>query len=574
MPQLGINISLPCSKVAVLSSTPPVPEANYVFKTLSLSNAVAPMDGPALLQLGSGMRMYGGWDGVAPTFATIYDTTDTITFTPSADVMPYPMHTFNAGAKNNFTENWTWGGDFQLGTNPVVKYTEAGVELISADVSGTVYGQRFLSAGTIHNDYLYALGGQSDDIGTIVFTDVVRSLDGLAWEVVGSLPPGFYSAGCLYSINGVLVYCGGGDYSQSTLNDKVFKSTDNGANWIETATFPVGMRSIYCTGAVWDNKLWFLNGSDIKGLSYSSDLGVTWTELYDAPTQTHGNGMCVFNDELYITFGAFHNYSYKVYKAPLVTEIPTGAFAMYTLKLPTQYAAYTGLACTLRRASDDVEESFNFTAGEWPWADIITFGAGGAVFAKVFGDATGNGHPLTQLTESKQYQVLDGSGQPFLQNGEKALWAEDGNRDALTSVLNDIGTNYCLSAVVNVTETNREIFGAYLYGIYNSPDDKIYHNAGNIGSAFGQYPVDEQIFIQLYRRDQIVQVYVNGRYVCDSFLLSSNAAFNFTSISGEGDPAYNLIGYIQQAIIFATDELDVKKGMDTEVKSMYNISGI
>jgi hypothetical protein len=54
-------------------------------------------------------------------------------------------------------------------------------------------------------------------------------------------------------------------------------------------------------------------------------------------------------------------------------------------------------------------------------------------------------------------------------------------------------------------------------------------------------------------------------------LITANPDFIITNLSGESNPAYNFIGYMQEVIIYAGDRLNQKAGIEQNINEYYSI---
>ncbi len=315
------------SYYGINASTPYV--TSYQIDRLSSNTEFAPMDGVALVSFEGNLRLLGGWNtalfpATNGSVNTDWQSSDGITWTQNSNAPWSERHHFGHGVKDS--KIWVWGGDISTGTIPkdVWTYTTAGGWVQRTSDWGSAGGSRALFGWTIHEGSLYMAGGQSSMVtgSPVMLSDIVRfNEETNQFEKMGDLPLPYFSAGVLHSYNGDLYIMGGGRYlpgGSDNLNNKVFKSTDDGASWTEIATLPTMMKSMYPNGAVFGGRMWYLLGSNDSSGSmanraglYSSTDGINWyIEQY--PSARHATGITVHGSALHIVGGNLWDDSWKV----------------------------------------------------------------------------------------------------------------------------------------------------------------------------------------------------------------------------------------------------------------------
>lgn len=577
-------------RLSVNESGPP---QTYVFRVLNLNSGFAPMDGAKYVRHPNGAEalLMGGWVSEGVTLDSIFGTPDGIDFTEKLYTLPYPMHTYQADNVGPDDHVYTWGADTDLGFCPVTKFDGSAFSVLSADVSGTNFGMRFLSCGIGKDSYMYAGPGQSDLGGTVVYRNFVRAhiSDPTNWEILASLPAGTeenplaYSKGVLVKLpNGHFLFFSGGSYDRTILNNKIYLSTDNLATVNEIGTLPAELRGIYGTAIYWDGKIFYTPGStassaNTKGMwycTYPTDGDLTFHQLYDSPIESHAAPMLVFNDELHTASGSLHNNSYKISKKPYTNAVAPGARAVYSFR--RVYAEYSGNCLTLYRTSDGTSINVGFAgSGANALVDVATmlsFCAGTDGYFNWY-DQSGNGENATNGTLSNRYQIISGGSlivDP--QTGKIAAGITSGSQQ-LTRTAANLGKTYAMFCVLHPTATGREIIGAGTYAYYNVGSSATSHNAnGSFGENVGAYLAENQTHLfSLFRNNSTaVQVYKNGQNMGNCIELSNNTnGFTYSNLSGEGDPSFNFIGYLQEQIVYDADMLDDKYGTELNIKEFW-----
>lgn len=308
---------------------------------LNLNTEMPKMDGVGAVSYDSKLWVTGGWNpnvGVftpGPNTNQIWNSTDGYSYTQQADA---PWDERHLHFCHNFNDKIFIGGGYGNAGVPLLDVwsydTVNGWVEITSDWGGV--GERAFFCSCIHNGKILVAGGQDDELGTTMFTDIWESSDGDTWTKLCDLPVALthFSSGVIYSFNGNLYLVGGSQYSAgvpSNINIYTYVSTDNGDSWTDISTVPANMRGYFQNGAVWNGKMWYMcgynSGANIKGL-YSSEDGITWTAFYDSPAARHASGMCVHNSKLFIVTGNLWNDSWCVqleterqdgYLSPLLT---------------------------------------------------------------------------------------------------------------------------------------------------------------------------------------------------------------------------------------------------------------
>ena len=258
--QFGIPVS-PCSE----------PVVGTVFSSTLQESSIADYgrDGSELIQLGNYVYLIGGWNaGSTPTENNeVYKAhiSDLTTWTKLANAPWAVRHTFGCGLIGRTLFIWGAGGNSANGT---VHDCWSATADVNGDLTWTLrcanlpYSWRYLYGTTVHNNYLYTIGGESyaqtSSDGSI--KDVWRSADGVTWTQIGTGVNDFNInlSGTTVSAWGKIYVCGGGFYpiygGGSTVSGaKVWVSTDDGVSWTQLSDMPVA--TFYPKTIFFNNKI-------------------------------------------------------------------------------------------------------------------------------------------------------------------------------------------------------------------------------------------------------------------------------------------------------------------------------
>lgn len=304
---------------------------NTYLNPLNLNIETPKMDGIGLIPFGGKLRINCGWnpDGVftpGPNTNKQWESNSGYNFT---EITAAPFDERHIHACHSFNDNKIcviggYGNSSTVLLDCWTYDTVNGWIETNSDFSSDL-GTRAFFASCTNGNRIYIAGGQDDELGTTVFDDIWYTDDfGATFTYLCDLPVGInFSSGVIYYANGGLIIAGGSKYvSGSNVGDNLntYFRPDSTGIWQDLGAMPTKMQGIFQNGCIWDNKLWYLCGSqlsvNIKGLFYLdlNNVGVGWTEFYDAPQARHAAGMCVFNNELHIVCGNFWNDSWCLQK--------------------------------------------------------------------------------------------------------------------------------------------------------------------------------------------------------------------------------------------------------------------
>ncbi|HQM85998.1 MAG TPA: hypothetical protein PLD55_15065, partial [bacterium] len=199
---------------------------------------------------------------------------------------------------------WIVGGFSSGGTNLDNVYSSSDGITWSLATSTPGWAGRYDHGAVIFNNKIWVAGGSDwHSAGTIGFSDVWSSSDGISWtKVKDSAPWGTRGSHILQVYDNKMWLIGGiifNDYAGTSKND-VWYSTD-GVNWTEaTSNSGITAGGGY-SSVVFDNKMWVIGTNKAW---YSTD-GINWTSatMNNAfPTRKHHTSV-VFNNKIWVIGG-------------------------------------------------------------------------------------------------------------------------------------------------------------------------------------------------------------------------------------------------------------------------------
>ena len=310
------------------TSTPPIPIPDYFVNYTEIlptsQTKFAWRDGAAVEYYNGRLIMMGGWnDDNAFGAGTANTTTNEVwesydhgyTWTKIANAPWEKRHSMGHCQKDG--KIWIYGGDYFQSHYQKDVWTFDDVNgwvQVTSDW-GLVAGDRMLFAWCEHKGFLYMAGGQTDYAATSVFTNIVRSSDGITWTVVGTLPISYFSTGAMVSDGANLYILGGGRYANAgsdNPNTNIYKSVNDGVSFSLTANISTQLTGpFYCNAAFMADAIYIINGGSViggvganhTGMYYTYDGGITVGTVPGNQTVRHASGVCTNGTDLYLVSG-------------------------------------------------------------------------------------------------------------------------------------------------------------------------------------------------------------------------------------------------------------------------------
>jgi hypothetical protein len=331
----GISKALLLLAMALVMAKVPAAQApEYEWVSVNPKAAFAPRDGAGALTFQGKMWLLGGWNpGDKQHFPRIcnnevwssVDGKDWTLVKPNTFLdQSFNRHDdwegrHTAGYAVHRGKMWIIGGDVNQGHyQPDVWSSGDGTKWTWVNHRRPVpWSPRALHYTVAFKDYLWIIGGQTmpafSPSEEVFYRDIWRSKDGMTWEQLKPVQPLWPQRGMIGGaavFQGRIWILGGGTYDTPKIPTRKFFndvwSSADGVHWKQhTAAAPWPARQ-YHDVAVWDNRLWVMEGyggGNRNDVWYSGD-GSTWKELPNTPwAPRHAASVFVHDGALWMVAG-------------------------------------------------------------------------------------------------------------------------------------------------------------------------------------------------------------------------------------------------------------------------------
>ena len=255
----------------------------------------------------------------------------------------------------------------------------------------------------------------------------------------------------------------------------------------------------------------------------------------------------------------------------LLDTYPNAAVAYSLRKLRT---AYTGSAIRVRRSSDNAEQDIAFSGNVLDTASLLTFCGAGNGFVTTWYDQSGNTKNATQSTAINQPRIVS-AGNLDLVNGKVAVLG-DGVNDTLRNTTLSLSNPSSIFTVVDKIGTtgNFGLFssGASLAGAFTltTTGYTFYQNGASFSPAYVNN--NQSLLVakttltgtdwEFYGNDTTV---INGGQNIGTTIGSQVSLFD------RGGASSRVNMYMQECIVWNSDQMTNRTGIQTEINTYYSI---
>ncbi|MFA6243819.1 MAG: hypothetical protein WC655_22950 [Candidatus Hydrogenedentales bacterium] len=309
-------------------------EPAYRWVNITMTAPFAPRDGAGALTYRDKMWLIGGWSSTDKVnfpkscVNDVWSSTDGLAWTlekpstfgfPEFDAANDWEGRHTAGYAVYKDKMWILGGDPLQGhyQNDVWNSSDGKTWTHVNKGRNVPWGPRVLFYTVVFNDKIWVMGGQTTILYApgpeVFYDDIWNTSDGIRWKKVRPKGPHWSPRGM---IGGSAVFkdriwiLGGGTYESPKSPIRNFYndvwSSGDGKRWTRHLEHAPWHPRQYHDVAVWDNKLWVMEGwnkTNRNDVWYSAD-GVTWNEVKDTPWKIrHAASVFVYNDALWMVAG-------------------------------------------------------------------------------------------------------------------------------------------------------------------------------------------------------------------------------------------------------------------------------
>ena len=196
----------------------------------------------------------------------------------------------------------------------------------------------------------------------------------------------------------------------------------------------------------------------------------------------------------------------------------------------------------------------------------MAFVGAGNGFVSIWYDQSGNGNNAFQITASQQPLIV--SNGTVTTNGGKPVIRTDQATGFLINQIN-LGTTHSMFAVIDWISSHREYFGSFGNSHAFYQVDGEYRASGSTTRTNASFTLNRFLGV-LLRTNSNLQYYQNSVTLGSAFNLGSNASFILSNLVGE-DYNWGFAGDQQEAIIYPTNVLTNRTGIESNINSYYSI---
>lgn len=257
--------------------------------------------------------------------------------------------------------------------------------------------------------------------------------------------------------------------------------------------------------------------------------------------------------------------------ALLLDTYPNASVAYSLRKLRS---AYTGSAIRVRRSSDNTEQDFGFVGNDLDTASLLTFCGAGNGFVTTWYDQSGNAKDTTQTTAANQPRIVN-AGSLDSVNGKTAILG-DGSNDTLFNNTLSLSNPSSIFTVVDKVGTSG------IFGLFNSLNNQ--SGAFNLTTTGYTFYQNGAVFTPAYaNNNQSLLVVKTATTGTDWEFYGNN-----TTVANGGQNIGTVIGtrvslfdrnatasrcnmYMQEYIVWNSDQMTNRIGIQTEINTYYSI---
>ena len=257
---------------------------------------------------------------------------------------------------------------------------------------------------------------------------------------------------------------------------------------------------------------------------------------------------------------------------PLLLDLyPNASVAFSLRKLRT---SYTGACIRVRRSSDNAETNIGFLNNVLDTASLLAFVGANNGFITTWYDQSGNAKDATQTTAANQPRIVN-AGTIDTVNSKPAILG-DGSNDTLRNTTLSLTNPSSIFTVVDKIGTSGN-FGLFSIGhalggafILTSTGHQFYQN----GASFSPAYANNNQALLVAKTSTIGtdwEFYGNNTTVVNSGQNIGTTIGSIISLFDRSSNASRANMYMQEYIIWNSDQMTNRSGIQTEINTYYSI---
>jgi len=249
---------------------------------------------------------------------------------------------------------------------------------------------------------------------------------------------------------------------------------------------------------------------------------------------------------------------YFTQNTPLL-DTYSGAAAAYSLRLLD--SSYVGSAIRVRRSSDNTEQDINFNVfGELDTVSLLAFAGTGDAFVKTWYCQSGNSNDATQTNTANQPQIVS-SGAVIVENGKPVVEFISKTLNVPNSATSSTMFAFSVFKTNDVT-TEQGVYNFNANGslsLNRGGNGVICMRNGNVGSS------------GTTATPHLVSAHHGTKVFIDGTQATTSVTGRLSNSDTLGRANYHLNGFIQEFIVYLSDESDNRAGIETNINTFYSI---
>ena len=253
-------------------------------------------------------------------------------------------------------------------------------------------------------------------------------------------------------------------------------------------------------------------------------------------------------------------------------DIYTGAKAAYSLhKLRANYSGY---AIRVRRSSDNTSQDIGFVNNVLDTASLLSFVGANDGYVSIWYDQTSNAYDLTQPTATNQMRIVS-SGVVDTLNGKPSCYNPGGGinryfKASFGSNLTQPNTYFHIGSHTSTVQYILDNYsGATQSAIYQGASTSLRLFAGTDLSLTYSPLITSQRLIFAMTNSTTSRLAVNG--ATGSTGNANTGYMNGITLGASVSNTGGSISYHQELIVFNSNQLTNRTGIESNINSFYNI---